>query len=142
MKVGEKIDKTKFPEYMDDIEKITKREIQPQQKELIEKALKENDFAKLSPEDTFASRVKFNNMKDGLIKEWEKHTGETWPRYAEDVVNDAGTVIRKAGDPFDAHHIIEVTTNGPHEWWNIHPAGFPGEHKMIHAADGFASKIF
>ena len=142
LKVGEKIDKTKFPEYMDDIEKITKREIQPQQKELIEKALKENDFAKLSPEDTFASRVKFNNMKDGLIKEWEKHTGETWPRYAEDVVNDAGTVIRKAGDPFDAHHIIEVTTNGPHEWWNIHPAGFPGEHKMIHAADGFASKIF
>lgn len=142
LKVGEKIDKTRFPEYIDDIEKITGREITQQQKELVEKALKENDFVKLSPEDTIASRIRFNNVKDGLIKEWEKQTGSEWPHYAEDVVSATGTVIRKAGDPYDAHHIIEVSTNGPHEWWNIHPATFPGEHKMIHAADGAASKIF
>ena len=143
LKVGEKIDKTRFPEYIDEVEKITKREIPQNQKELIEKALKENDFKKLSPEDTLSSKREFNRIKDGLIKEWEEQTGQSWPRYTEDVLNEAGEVIRKAGQPFDAHHLIEVTTSGPHEWWNIHPARFPGEHQNgIHAAESLASKIF
>lgn len=130
LEVGEKIDKTRFPEYMDKVEKITKREIPQNQKELIEKALKENDFKKLSPGDTIASRGEFHSIKNKLIKEWEEHTGQKWPRYTEKVYNTKGEVIKEVGDPHDAHHVIEVTTSGPHEWWNIHPASID-EHKII-----------
>lgn len=141
--IGEKIDKTRFSEYIDEIEKITGREIPEQQKELIEKALKEGDFSKLSKEATDAARNQFNNIRSNLIKEWEKNTGTTWPRYVEDVVNDAGNVIRRAGQYFDAHHIIELSTEGPNVWWNLHPASFPVEHQqLIHGASSLATTIF
>lgn len=141
--IGEKIDKTRFSEYVDEIEKITGREIPEQQKELIEKALKEGDFSKLSKEATDAARNQFNNIRSNLIKEWEKNTGTTWPRYVEDVVNDAGNVIRRAGQYFDAHHIIELSTEGPNVWWNLHPASFPVEHQqLIHGASSLATTIF
>ena len=141
--IGEKIDKTRFSEYIDELEKITGREIPAQQKELIEKALKEGDFSKLSKEATDAARNQFRNIKSSLIKEWEKNTGTTWPRYVEDVVNDAGIVIRHAGQYFDAHHIIELSTEGPNVWWNLHPASFPVEHQqLIHGASSLATTIF
>lgn len=142
LKAGEAIEKTRFPEYLDEVEKITKKDIPQNQRELIKKALKENDYKKLESEATQMSRREFERIKTTVINEWERNTGQTWPRYTEDVVNDAGKVIRKAGDRYDAHHIIEVSTNGPHEWWNIHPAHKIKEHDLIHAADSVASKIF
>lgn len=36
---------------------------------------------------------------------------------------------QKQGDKYDAHHIIENTFGGEHEWWNMHPAKFPNEHQ-------------
>lgn len=143
LEVGEKIDKARFSEYIDEIEKITSREILPQQKELIETALKENDFAKLSKEATQLAKKEFRNHKSSLIQTWEKMTGNEWPKYADDVLNEAGDVIRTAGQPFDAHHIIEISTGGPNEWWNLHPAKFPSEHQNgIHAAGKLARIIF
>lgn len=143
LKVGDKIDKTRFPEYLDDIEKITKREIPTNQKELLEKALTENEYVKLSPEDVEDAAYDFAKKKSDLILEWEKKTGQTWPRYTEDVYNEAGNLIRRKGQLFDAHHIIEKSVGGPNEWWNLHPARFPSEHQQgIHAAESLASKIF
>ena len=143
LEVGQIIDKAHFPEYVDEIEKVTNREIVPQQKELLEKALKENDYEKLSKEATKAAREEFRKLKSSLIEEWEIMTDLKWPKYTDDVINEAGDVIKTAGQPYDAHHIIEVSTGGPNEWWNLHPARFPGEHQNgIHAAGSWARKIF
>ena len=143
LKVGDIIDKTKFPEYLDEIEKITKREIPAPQKELLDHALKENDYFKLDKTAKEIALKEFKNLKAELIQQWEKNTGKTWPRYTEDVVNKAGIVIRRKGDLYDAHHIIELSTSGPNKWWNIIPASFPDEHQLgIHAPGKLASKIF
>lgn len=141
--VGEKIDKKLVPEYLQEVEKITNREIKPQQMEKLQKALKEQDFAKLDPEKSKFHRKLFDNAKDRLIDEWEKNTGDKWPVYAQDVLNDAGEVIRKAGQRFDAHHLIESSFGGPNAWWNLHPAAFPSEHQAgIHAVNSLANLIF
>ena len=141
--VGEKIDKKLVPEYLQEVEKITNREIKPQQMEKLQKALKEQDFAKLDPEKSKLHRKLFDNAKDRLIDEWEKNTGDKWPVYAQDVLNDAGEVIRKAGQRFDAHHLIESSFGGPNAWWNLHPAAFPSEHQArIHAVNSLANLIF
>lgn len=143
LEIGEKIDKTKFTEYIGEIQEITKREIPANQKDLIEKALKENDYTKLSKEARDNSKKFFDRNKSSLIDEWEKMTEQEWPKYTEDVLNEVGDVIRSAGQPYDAHHIIELSTSGPNEWWNLHPARFPDEHqKGIHAIGRLARQIF
>lgn len=44
---------------------------------------------------------------------------------------------------YDAHHIIENSYGGEHEWRNIHPAKFPNEHQLgIRGTDAPAEKIF
>jgi filamentous hemagglutinin len=59
------------------------------------------------------------------------------------VLGNAENVLRKAGQQYDAHHLIEVSVKGPNEWWNIHPAKHPNEHQGgIHAAGSLANKIF
>ena len=143
LEVGDKIDKTRFSEYIDEIEKITKREIPAQQKELLDHALKENDYFKLDKTAKETVLKEYRKLRAELIQEWEKNTGNKWPRYVEDVLNESGAVIRKAGDYYDAHHIIEVSVGGPNKWWNLTPAKFPSEHQNgIHAAGKLASKIF
>lgn len=143
LETGDKIDKRRFSEYMTEIEKITKREIPKQQKEMVEKILKERDFVKLGKEEVIVKRGEFCNSRKDLIEKWEEKTGEKWPHYLEDVVNENGIVIRRAGDFYDAHHIIELKVGGPNEWWNLHPAKFPDEHqKGIHATGKLAEKIF
>jgi hypothetical protein len=143
IEVGQAIDKTRFPEYLKQIENITVRDIPKNQKELIDKAINENDFFKLSSQETAEHRKEFNKVKNTLIGEWEKNTGEKWPIYDEVVLGEVGNVLRIAGQPFDAHHVIENSVKGAHEWWNIHPAKFPNEHHGgIHAADSLAKIIF
>lgn len=141
--VGEKLDKKLFPEYLEEVEKITNREIKPNQMEKLQIALKEQDFAKLDTEKSKLHRKLFDNARDKLIDEWEKNTGDKWPVYAEDVLNDVGEVIRKAGHRYDAHHLIESSFGGANAWWNLHPAAFPSEHQAgIHATNSLANLIF
>ena len=143
LEVGDKIDKTRFTEYLDEIEKITKREIPAQQKELLDHALKENDYFKLDKTARDVAYREFQKIKKSLIQEWEINTGNKWPRYVDDVLNEAGAVIRKAGDYYDAHHVIELSTRGPNKWWNLVPASFPIEHQCgIHGAGSLARVIF
>ena len=141
--IGTKLNKTLFPEYLQEVEKITNREIKPNQMEKLQKALKEQEFEKLDPEKSKLHKRLFNNARDKLIAEWEKNTGDKWPVYEKDELNEAGEVIRKANQPYDAHHLIESSYGGPNAWWNLHPAAFPSEHQaMIHGAGSLASIIF
>lgn len=141
--VGEKIDKELVPKYLKEVEKITKREIKPQQMEKLKQALKEQDYVKLDPEKSKIYRRYFDKSRESHIKDWEKNTGDKWPVYAEDVLNNAGEVVRKAGQKYDAHHLIESSFGGPNVWWNLHPAAFPNEHQLgIHAANSIANMIF
>ena len=141
--VGEKIDKKLIPEYLQEVQKITNREIGPVQMEKLQKALRGQDFAKLDPEKAKLHKKLFDNARDKLIEEWEKNTGDKWPVYVNDVLNDAGEVIRKAGQRFDAHHLIESSFGGPNAWWNLHPAAFPVEHLQgIHGVNSLAKIIF
>ena len=90
-----------------------------------------------------AHRAQFNKVKNELITQWEKQTGQSWPRYAEDLYSKNGTLVRRAGQPYDAHHIIESSYGGPNEWWNMHPARFPDQHQQgIHRAGGPGSQVF
>lgn len=104
----------------------------------------EREFTRLSPELAKIHRAEFNRVKDELIGQWERNTGQIWPRYTEDILAKNGvTVARKAGGPFDAHHIIESSYGGPNQWWNMHPARFPDQHQGgIHRAGGIAREIF
>lgn len=140
--VGEEMDKSLVPQYIKEVEKITKRDIPPNQMEQLQKALKENKFTKLSPEDIKPYKIEFNNLRDKLIIEWEKNTGSKWPVYTENIYYK-GEVVKKAGQRFDVHHLIESSFGGPNEWWNIHPAAFPYEHQLgIHGIDSLANLVF
>ena len=141
--VGESMDKKLFPESLKEVEKFTNREIKPVQMEKLQKALKEQEFVKQTPEKSKLHRKLFDNAKDKLIDEWEKNTGDKWPVYVEVVFNEAGEVIRQAGQRFDAHHLIESSFGGPNAWWNLHPAAFPYEHQLgIHGINSVTSLVF
>ena len=141
--VGESMDKKLFPEYLKQVEDFTERKIKPEQMEKLQKALREREFVKLDPEACKIENQKFNRIRSMLIDEWEKNTGEKWPVYVEDVVNEKGVVLKKAGQPFDVHHLIEQSFGGPHEWWNIHPAAYPAQHQArIHAANSLSKLVF
>lgn len=134
--VGCKIDKSLVPEYLSEVEKITNREIKPIQMSKLTEALRQQDFEKITPEKLKLHKKLFNNCKDKLIEQWEKSTGDEWPRYKDDVYNDKGEVIRVKGQPYDAHHLVEASFGGPNEWWNMHPAAFPNEHQnRIHQSN-------
>lgn len=141
--VGEKMDETKFSAYLREVEEITHREIKPRQMDHIQKALKEQEFKKLDVDAARIHNRKFNAIREDLIREWEIKTGDKWPVYKEDILSNSGKVLKRAGQPYDAHHVIESSFGGPNKWWNLHPAGSPMEHQAgIHRADGLARQVF
>lgn len=82
------------------------------------------DPAKLElqpPEIVAVKREEFDDNKAKLRKEWEELNHQEWPKYKEDVVNDDGKVIRKAGDNYDAHHIQPLQLGGENVASNITP---------------------
>ncbi|MBC1431034.1 pre-toxin TG domain-containing protein [Listeria seeligeri] len=139
-----KIDGELIRKYVRDVQEQTGRKLDSGQVEKLKEALRTKEYKKLTPSETKSHRRRFNRIKDSLISEWEVQTGQTWPTYTEDIISEkTGEVIRKAGDPYDAHHIIENSYGGEHEWWNIHPAKFPNEHQAgIHGSGSPASDLF
>ena len=129
--------------YLRDIEQQTGLAVHPSQRAELAAHLRTHSHTRLTTEAGEAHRRLFSVTKDDVIAIWEKNTGQAWPRYTQQVVSQrTGKVLRKAGDPFDAHHIIENIYEGPHTWWNIHPARFPGAHQGgIHRAGGVVRKI-
>lgn len=117
--------------YVRDIEVQTGRKLHSRQVELLKDNLRSQRYSKLSKADTARHRRQFDSVKDDLIAEWERQTGQSWPRYTENLPKKNGKpgFSRLKGDPYDAHHVIENELGGPAEWWNIHPARFPGQHQ-------------
>ncbi|MEC3533025.1 hypothetical protein P9143_22065 [Bacillus thuringiensis] len=138
-----KIDYDLAKDYIRDVESKTGLKLHKNQIEQLKAALREHKYEKMTPLETLKHRNKFNSVKNKLISEWEEKTGQTWPRYTEEVYDKKGRVARDIGQPYDAHHIIENNFGGPHEWWNIHPAKFPDEHEAgIHGKGSPSNKLF
>ena len=139
-----KIDYNLIKDYVRDIESRTRIKLPKNQVEELKNALRNKEYSKLTPKETAKHRNEFNKIKSNLIEEWERNTGQKWPTYTEDVISpNTGKVVRKAGDKYDAHHVIENSFGGENEWWNIHPAKFPNEHQSgIHGAGSPANKLF
>lgn len=87
------------------------------------------------PEKVADKREEFDYNKAKLRKEWEELNQREWPKYEEDVLNDDGTVIRKAGDNYDAHHIQPLQLGGENVASNITPLDM-NSHKEIHSSTG------
>jgi hypothetical protein len=129
--------------YVRDIGVQTGMPLTRQQRALLAEDLRVNGYSRLSPEAAAAHRAEFGRMKSDLIREWEANTGQSWPTYSQDVASRNGTVIRRVGQPYDAHHVIESSYGGPNKWWNIHPARFPDQHQGgIHRSGSPGRTIF
>ncbi|MFJ5965626.1 ribonuclease YeeF family protein [Bacillus sp. NPDC093026] len=139
-----KIDTDTIKKYIRDIEGRTGRELPKDQIEKLKGALRNKEYKKMSPVETAKHRAEFDKVKNKVIKEWEENTGLKWPVYNDNVISEkTGKIIRRQGDKYDAHHIIENTFGGEHEWWNIHPAKFPNEQQAgIHRTGSPANKLF
>lgn len=116
--------------YMDAIEQHTGFRLHPSQRARLADDLRTTNYSRLSPEAGRVHRRGFTQrVREAQIAEWERQTGQAWPRYTEEVYTKSGEVYKKIGDPYDAHHVIENIYGGPHEWWNLTPARFPGQHQ-------------
>ncbi len=89
-----------------------------------------------STEETQDMHDKFDGMRERLIKEWEKINGREWPRYKEDVYAEDGvTILKHAGQRYDAHHIQPLSLGGENVASNITPLD-EKNHKEIHKKGG------
>jgi hypothetical protein len=136
---------SRFEEYLQQVEDFTGVKMTESQVQRLKSAWEQHDKQLLSPGD-YAKHVKQwekPGFKDTVIDEWERQTGQQWPVYTEDVVSsNSGRTLRITGQRLDAHHLIEKTYNGPHEWWNIHPARYPEIHQgLIHGKDGIVHEL-
>ena len=98
---------------------------------------------KISREENAEMRDQFDKMKSDLKKEWEEINGRPWPKYEEDVISDNGVLIRKAGDDYDAHHIIPLGWGGKNEAGNITPlrAEVHYDRQGVHSPDSPYSRV-
>ncbi|BCJ95506.1 hypothetical protein acsn021_30750 [Anaerocolumna cellulosilytica] len=138
-----KIDYRKVADYVKDLEEQTGIKLNKKQIKELKNALRKKAYSKLTPQETLAHRKEFNKVKNDLIAQWEKETGQVWPTYTQIVYDKNGKPARNIGDFYDAHHVIENNYGGDHSWWNITPAKFPDEHQGgIHRSQSPARKLF
>ena len=101
------------------------------------------DITKLeiqSPERVQELREEFEDNKLTLRKEWEQLNSREWPRYKEDVYNENGIMIRKAGNCYDAHHNQPLQLGGKNEASNLTPLDIR-QHSEIHSKNGSCNKL-
>ena len=126
--------------YVREVESKSGLRVHPKQQEMLAKDLRENRYQKLTPEERVEHSKPFQNrtFKDSLISEWEAQTGQSWPRYSQPVYKKDGSIFKKIGDPYDAHHINPQQIKGQHQWWNMHPTPVDQHQGGIH---GSGSKL-
>ena len=141
---GKTFDSNETRRYITDIQRITNRKIPANQIDELKNALRTTEYKKLPTTEVNNHRKEFNKVTNKLIEEWELNTNQTWPRYTENVYSkDGKRILRRAGEKYDAHHLIENSYGGDNKWWNIHPAKFPNEHQSgIHRSGGPSRKLF
>ena len=130
-------------DYLEDIERITNRKITNKQKQLVIDYIRNNQFFKVKISTEKMRKKEFNKNRTKIREEWERETGQKWPQYEMDVYDRNGKVVRKKGQYYDAHHIVEMRFGGLDIWYNLFPASYPDEHQNgIHRKGSIASKIF
>ena len=105
-----------------------------------DKAIDTSNQELRTPELVAKMREEFDDNKAKIRQEWEKANNREWPRYTQDVYNENGVRIRKAGDCYDAHHIQPIQLGGTNEVSNITPMNL-SKHAEIHSKDGSCSKL-
>ena len=115
--------------YLDLIVLHTGVQLHRKQRRLLDKSLRQRTYKRLRGVALKRHHEAFRRGKNALIAKWEKETGQIWPTYAEDVLREDGKLWRRAGERYDAHHIIEQKYGGPHKWWNLTPARYPEQHQ-------------
>jgi len=144
VKIG-KYDLYLVKKYFKHIQEVTGRAVPKNQIEKLKNALRVKEYNKLSPQEYVKHSNKYNdNQRRKMIKDWEENTKQEWPKYKERYYSQkTREVYKEIGDPYDLHHIIEKQYDGPHEWWNSHPAKFPTEHQGgIHSKNSPAKELF
>lgn len=124
--------------YARDLRTQTGRALTDEQVDLLTAALRKDSYGKVTDGVLAVARRLFAGRRSKIIAEWEQKNGETWPRYAQNVLTkDSTGIYRNAGDLYDAHHIIKLELGGPNEWWNLIPASSPDQHQRgIHRKGG------
>lgn len=125
-------------DYLDDV--LSKSEYP----ETIDKAkAMQEDYRRCDSSETQRKRFDYNQMKSDLRRQWEMLNGTPWPRYANDVVDNRGIVIRRRGDRYDAHHVQPLELGGKNEPTNITPlsADVHYDHKGVHSLNSPFSKL-
>ena len=115
-------DKSLARGYIREMETITGRPIPTHQRLLLKQELQGNNFLELPQAGKQNHRNSFDNKRNTLIKEWERQTKQTWPRYTEEMIQKFNMSPKKLKHRFDAHEIIPNELGGPLQWHNIHPA--------------------
>jgi len=131
-----------FDRYLDDIYIMTSFRVSTDQKKLLLEYINSCPIYKLDKSLQKVHRDDFIKRRRTLIKQWEYHYGINWNVYGNNVVI-GDQIKRHTGQAYDAHHIIELSWNGPNEWWNLVPASYPTQHQNgIHRKNGVCSEIF
>jgi filamentous hemagglutinin len=90
-----------FKQYIDDIETQTGYRLSQAQRTALADEMRVGDHAiTLTPVETASLRAEFSTQRSTLISEWEKQTGQSWPKV--EVVKNGRTEVQNA----QAHHII------------------------------------
>jgi LysM repeat protein len=133
-----------FRRYVLEIENQAGIKMGREQRRLLVEHLQKTSHSRLSRVDSLRNREAFDRIKDKLIAEWERKTGQSWPRYQVTVPTKRGDgIYRRSGQLYDPHHVIEASYGGPPEWWNIFPLRSPGSHQGgIHGSGSVAYEIF
>lgn len=103
------------------------------------------DIEKTPSQEVAAKREEFNDIKikSDLKKQWEEKNGMEWPKYDHDIYSSNGKLIRKAGQDYDAHHILPLSMGGKNEVSNITPlnAEVHYDKQGVHAPDSPYDKL-
>ncbi len=107
-------------------------------------SIKHDLFKRITPEETMEKRLEFDKLKPDLIRGWEIHNHQPWPRYENDVYSEAGNLIRPKGGLFDAHHIHPLGMGGENVAGNITPMNAVNHYDKqgIHAPGGAYDQLF
>lgn len=131
-----------FNEYLQDIETQTNRKISDEQRNLLINYISNSNIQNLPKSITDERRKEFNKKKKSLLTEWGNHYNTSWTKYTENLISKtSGKILRKVGNNYEAHHIIELDYGGENSWYNLHPATFY-EHQNIHRKGSIGNKLF